>query len=486
MEDNIKINSNKARSLKSSAVEELLHLCTNKDKTDCLNKLELWQKKYQKELPALFTERIDPLTPEEWFCIGWAAYQTLLGKRFSSNREHLITTLLEGNLCSLMQLGKIFGAENQLFRCSILTEEKEGIRLNPDYFNALFGFSLRPSLGLARETSPDDKQETEEKEKFTVPLDLAERVKQYVVGQEQAVDALCAAVYEHYMRVQAGENGSKTNVLLLGPTGTGKTFLCHTVAKLLKAPFLDVNITQYSQTGYVGDSISDILRSLQTKISDMHGNVFPFSIVYIDEIDKLRCFSQDAADVRGRGVQEELLKLLEGAEYTCAEGRFSPRKRYDISRVLFIAGGAFVGVDKIIAKRTRAGGIGFAAGKTKAVASDIQARDLEEYGLLPELVGRFGMRSSLKPLSEEDLTAILSGGKDNVLAQYKRIFAKAGIRLTVPKSTLTKIARQGLSCQTGARGLKNVLSGVLGPALLSAKKSGKTRVVLTPQMLEEK
>lgn len=486
MENNMKINSKKTMSLKSAAVEELLQLCTSKDKTDCLNKLELWRKTYQKDLPALFTKRAKPLTLAEWFCIGWAAYQTLLGKRYSSTREHLITSLLEGNLCSLAQLGNIFGEENQLFRCSILIEEKEGIRLSPDYFNALFGFSLRPNLEAQRITVSPAQEESAPKEIFTVPLDLAERVKQYVIGQDQAVDALCAAVYEHYMRVQAEENESKNNVLLLGPTGTGKTFLCHTVAKLLKAPFIDVNITQYSQTGYVGDSISDILRSLRTKISDMHGNIFPFSLVYIDEIDKLRCFGQDKMDVRGRGVQEELLKMLEGAEYTCTEGRLSPRRRYDISRVLFIAGGAFVGLDKIIAKRTNAGGIGFAAGKTKAVASDIQARDLEEYGLLPELVGRFGLRTSLKPLSEEDLTAILSGGKDNVLAQYKRIFAKAGIRLTVPKSTLTKIARQGLSCQTGARGLKNVLSGVLGPALLSAKKSGKTRVVLTPQMLEEK
>ena len=145
-----------------------------------------------------------------------------------------------------------------------------------------------------------------------------------------------------------------------------------------------------------------------------------------------------------------------------------------------------MGLDDIAAKRANAGRIGFAASKTKPPYISFQTQDLEEYGLLPELVGRFGVRVALKPLTEGDLMSVLTNGKNNVLAQYKRMFAHAGISLTVPKQTLTEIARRGCSYKTGARGLKNVLSGLLGPALLAAKKAGKKRFVLTPQLLEEK
>lgn len=236
----------------------------------------------------------------------------------------------------------------------------------------------------------------------------------------------------------------------------------------------------------MGDEVSDILRSLRDKVQYIQNNIFPFSIVYIDEIDKLRSWNEKERDISGRGVQEELLKLLKSVEYTCSLSRYSSRQMYDISRVLFVAGGAFVGLNDIVAKRAHAGRIGFAAAETKGAPLSCQTQDLEEYGLLPELVGRFGVRVALKPLSEGDLMAVLSNGKNNVLAQYKRMFAHAGISLTVPKQTLTEIARMGFSYNTGARGLKNVLSGLLGPALLAAKKAGKKHFVLTPQMLEGK
>ncbi len=483
MKNKVKMSKEKRFSVKKSAVAELMQICMSNEKTELLDKLMVWREKYQMKRSGKGL----PFTLAEWFCIGWATYQTLLGKKYGSSRQHLIEVLIAGEICSFTQLRTIFGKENNLFRKGVLEETKEGIRITSAYFNGMLGFVLSETLEAESQSGQEeDDERPAPKEAFSVPLDLAEQVKQYVIGQDEAVDSLCAAVYEHFVRVQTGVCENKNNVLLLGPTGTGKTFLCNTVAKLLGVPFLDVNITQYSQAGYVGAEVPDILHSLCGKVPDMQDNIFPFSIVYIDEIDKLRSFNQAGRDVNGRGVQEELLKLLESAEYTCSAGRFSSRTTYDISRVLFVAGGAFVGLNDIVAKRTNAGGIGFAAARVKASCGSFQTQDLEEYGLLPELVGRFGVRVALKPLSEQEMISILTNGKNNVLAQYKRMFAQAGILLAVPKQTLVKIARLGISYQTGARGLKNVLSGLLGPALLAAKKAGKKRFVLTPQMLEGK
>lgn len=483
MKSNIKMSKEKRFSVKKISTSELVQICMSNDKSGLLDKLTAWREKYQQKQAGEGLK----FTLAEWFCIGWAGYQTLLDRKYGTKRQQLIEALITGKICSLTQLGAIFGKKNNLFRRGILEETEDGIRLNSRSFNSMFGFILTNDLGPASKPAPKKVSEKSSATgNFTVPLDLARRVKQYVVGQDEAVAALCAAVYEHFVRVQTPACESKNNVLLLGPTGTGKTFLCNTVAKLLGVPFLDVNITQYSKAGYVGDEVSDILRSLRDKVPYIQNNIFPFSIVYIDEIDKLRSWNEKERDISGRGVQEELLKLLESAEYTCSLGRHSSRQTYDISRVLFVAGGAFVGLDDIAAKRANAGRIGFAASKTKPPYISFQTQDLEEYGLLPELVGRFGVRVALKPLTEGDLMSVLTNGKNNVLAQYKRMFAHAGISLTVPKQTLTEIARRGCSYKTGARGLKNVLSGLLGPALLAAKKAGKKRFVLTPQLLEEK
>lgn len=249
MKNNVKMSKEKRFSVKKISTSELVQICMSNDKSRLLDKLTAWREKYQQKQAGKGLK----FTLAEWFCIGWAGYQTLLDRKYGTKRQQLIEALITGKICSVRQLGAIFGKKNNLFHMGIWEETEDGIRLNPRSFNSMFGFILTNDLKSASKSGQKkDSDKSSATENFTVPLDLAHQVKQYVVGQDEAVDALCAAVYEHFVRVQTPECESKNNVLLLGPTGTGKTFLCHTVAKLLSAPFLDVNITTVFQGGLCG------------------------------------------------------------------------------------------------------------------------------------------------------------------------------------------------------------------------------------------
>lgn len=458
-------------------VDEFIEIASQKiSRTAILDFLKSWRTRAEKRADILpFEKMMKPyhLSVAEWFCLGVVAYQNLIGKRFGTSREDLIEKLLQNNICPASQLKNIFSADSTLFAQRILEENGDRLMLARKFYNKLFGISAKPT--------PKAKKPIEKGAHF--PLNLADKIKESVIGQDEAVDQLCSAVYEHYLRCLNGRTEGKNNVLMLGPTGTGKTFLCHTLARILKVPFLDVNATQYTESGYVGSDVGDILRELSRQVPHMRNHVFPFSIVYIDEIDKLRLRQEGGnRDIKG-GVQGELLKLLENSEYTCPYKHLESGHTYDISKVLFIAGGAFVGLEEIIAKRLNKHGIGFAAQANEPFGADllkqVSTEDLVEYGFLPEFLGRMAGRVVLGDLDEDALVRILTEGKNNVISQYKAIFKQAGIRLIVPKEVLHTMAREAVQNKTGARSLPQVLSLWLKSKLLKTKKEHKKQYTLS-------
>lgn len=458
-------------------VDEFIEIASQKmSKTAILDFLKSWRSRAEQKADVLpFEKMMKPyhLSTAEWFCLGVVAYQNLIGKRFGTSREDLIDKLLQNNICPASQLKNIFSADSTLFAQRILEENGDRLMLARKFYNKLFGISAKPTSKI--------KKPIEKGPRF--PLNLADKIKESVIGQDEAVDQLCSVVYEHYLRCQNGQTEGKHNVLMLGPTGTGKTFLCHTLARLLKVPFLDVNASQYTESGYVGSDVGDILRELSRQVPHMRNNVFPFSIVYIDEIDKLRLRQEGGnRDIKG-GVQGELLKLLENSKYTSPYKHLESGHTYDISNVLFIVGGAFVGLDEIIAKRLNKHGIGFAAqaGAQSAAATlkQVSTDDLVEYGFLPELLGRLAGRVVLNDLDEAALIRILTEGKNNVVSQYKAIFKEAGIRLILPRKALKDIAREAIANKAGARGLAQVVSAWLNHQLLKTKREHKKQYTLS-------
>lgn len=313
-------------------------------------------------------------------------------------------------------------------------------------------------------------------------LSIYKGLNRFIIGQEQAKQDLASAVYEHFLRCKIaqkeGRPMEKNNMLLIGPTGTGKTYLCRILAQILQIPFYIADASQMTDTGYVGPSVDSVLINLRKQIPNM-GSVFPPAIVYLDEIDKL-AFKDTIKDVSGRGVQEESLKLLESTVYTTSADKFREGQQYDISNIMFIAGGSFAGIENIVLNRTHQHQIGFGTPKGKVlVPNNITPCDLETYGFMPELIGRFSHISQLSSLTEQNLMDILSKAKNNPLEQYRRIFNEAGIALHVPNTVLRTLATQALTNQTGARGLKTVLSTLLGKALFDCHLHKKKEYTLS-------
>lgn len=361
------------------------------------------------------------------------------------------------------------------------------------------------ALNQVLQVTAEEESEDAKAEEFTLsdlptPRQLFEQLSEHVVGQEEAKKALAVAVYNHYKRISLGEHAhegdvevAKSNIMLLGPTGSGKTLLAQTLARTLKVPFAIADATTLTEAGYVGEDVENILLKLITA-ADFDIPRAEIGIIYIDEIDKVARKAENLSitrDVSGEGVQQALLKIIEGCEASVPPqgGRKHPQQELihiDTTNILFILGGAFVGLPDIVAQRVGKTNIGFGSEMPESkraadaeLLNQVLPEDLHKYGMIPEFVGRIPVITSLKELSKEDLVRVLTEPKNALVKQYKAMFAYENADLVFENEALTAMAEQAIEHQTGARGLRSICERALQDVMYELPDhEGTKRVVI--------
>ena len=356
----------------------------------------------------------------------------------------------------------------------------------------------------------DDESDTPILTNLPTPHEIYDELSQYVMGQEEAKRAMSVAVYNHYRRITADDSSeieqfgeqvelAKSNILLLGPTGTGKTLLAQTLARFLEVPFAIADATTLTEAGYVGEDVENILLKLITA-ADGDIEKAQLGIVYVDEIDKIARKAENLSitrDVSGEGVQQALLKILEGtvASVPPVGGRKHPMQELlhiDTTNILFICAGAFVGLDKIVAERVGKKGIGFNSEISHKVKdsedelmNSVTPADLHKFGMIPEFIGRIPVITNTKQLQKEDLVKILTEPKNAITKQYKRMFAIEGVELEFTQEALEEIAAEALSRGTGARGLRSICESLLEKTMFDLPSDEKIKkVIVTPESVK--